>query len=170
MDVIRSALELYLREIKEAKAKSSLTGFDSKIQEITRVLSTDAVKRGRTDLYDKYGESVRSRERVEVFLSYSHNDKVLAGKLAAFLRECEIDVFLAHEDIAISKEWRDEILRPLGSCTVLLALLTPSFEESVWANQEAGYMLVRMEKVVPLIVGETDIKRFGFWRHCRGFQ
>jgi len=170
MDVIRSALEIYLRETKEAKAKSSISGsgFDSKIQEITRVLSTDVVKIGRPDLYDKYSGSMRSPERVEVFLSYSHNDRKLAGKLAAFLKKREIDVFLAHEDIEISKEWRDEILKHLGSCTVLLALLTPSFEESVWTSQEAGYVIGRMEKVVPLIVGETDIKRFGFLEALQG--
>ena len=170
MDVIRSALEIYLRETKSAKSKSSLIGteFDSKIQEITRVLSTKAVKTGRADLYDKYGESVRSRERVEVFLSYSHNDRALAGKLAAFLREREIDVFLAHENIEISKEWRNEIFKHLRSCDVLLALLTPDFEGSVWTNQEAGYILGRMEKVVPLIVGETDIKRFGFLEAFQG--
>ena len=168
MDVIRSALEIYLRETQEAKAKSGLAGFDSKIQEITRVLSTDAVKRGRSDLFDKYGEPVRSPERVAVFLSYSHNDRELAGKLAVFLRGREIDVFLAHEDIEISKEWRDEILKRLGSCSVLLALLTPSFEESVWANQEAGYVLGRMGRIVPLIVGETEIKRFGFLEALQG--
>lgn len=54
------------------------------------------MKRGRTDLYDRCGESACSHERIEVFLSYSANDRALAGKLAAFLREREIDVFLAH--------------------------------------------------------------------------
>lgn len=147
-----------------AKAKSSITGteFDSKIQEIERVLKMDAVRKGKPDLYDKYCESARSHRGVEVFFSYSHNDRVLASKLNAFLEESEIDVFLAHEDIEISKEWRKEIFKHLESCDVLLALVTSNFEGSTWANQEVGYATKRTVPVVPLIIGKTDIKRFGF--------
>lgn len=170
MDVIRSALEIFLRETKEARAKSGVTGteFDSKIQEIERALNTDAVKKGKVDLFNKYCESVSSRERVEVFLSYSHNDKVLAGKMSAFLEQNEIDVFLAHEDIEISKKWRSEIFKHLESCDVLLALLTLSFEGSAWANQEVGYAIRRMVPVVPIIVGKVDIKNFGFLEGIQG--
>lgn len=171
MDVIRSALEIFLRGTKEARAKSGVTGaeFDSKIQEIERALNTDAVKKGKVGLYNKYCESVSSRERVEVFLSYSHNDKALAGKLSAFLEERGIDVFLAHEDIEISEEWRREIFSHLESCDVLLALLTPDFEGSAWANQEVGFVMRRMVPVVPIIVGKVDIKRFGFLEGIQGF-
>jgi len=169
MDVIMSALEIFLRETKEARVKSGVTGteFDSKIQEIERALNTDAVKKGGTDLFDKY---IGSRKRVEVFLSCSHRDKTIAGKLAGFLRDHKIDVFLAHETIEISKRWREEIFKHLRSCDVLLALLTPNFEESAWANQEAGYIMGRIETVVPLIVGETDIKRFGFLEAFQGIR
>lgn len=169
MDIVRSALEIYLRNTKEAKSKLGLPGFDSKIQEITGVMGLKVFEKGRTDIYDKYYGPSRSLERVEVFLSYSHNDRVLAGKIAAFLRGREIDVFLAHEDIEISEEWKNEIFKHLGSCAVLLALLTPSFEKSVWTNQETGYMLGRRNgKVVPLIVEESDLKRIGFLEALQG--
>lgn len=170
MDVIRSALEIYLEKTKEAKTKSDLRGteFDSKIEEIERALNTDAVKKGRPDLYDKYCGSVRSRKKVEVFLSYSDKDKALAGKLSAFLEENELDVFLAHEKIEISKEWRSEIIKHLESSDVLLALLTPNFGRSAWANQEVGYVMRRTVPVVPIIVGKVDIKRLGFLEGIQG--
>ena len=172
MDVIRSALEIYLGKTKEAKVKSGVTGteFDLKIQEVERALNTEAVKKGRVDLYDKYCESVRSRERVEVFLSHSHNDKALAGKLSAFLGESEIDVFLAHENIEISTKWRSEILKHLESCDVLLALLTQNFERSSWANQEVGYVMKRIVPVVPLFFGKANLKRFGFLEAFQGIS
>ncbi len=172
MDMIRSALEIFLRETKEAKAKSSVTGtgIDSRIQEIERTLKMDAIRKGKPDLYDKYCESVRSRQGVEVFLSYSHNDRVLAGKLSTFLEKSEIDVFLAHEDIEVSKEWRKEIFKHLESCDVLLALLTANFEGSAWANQEVGYAMKRTVPVVPLIVGKANIKRLGFLEAFQGIR
>jgi len=171
MDIVRSALEIYLRDTMETKAKSGLTGFDAKIQEIRRITSLEGLKDKKTGLYDKYYKApIPSPEgkKVEVFFSYSHEDKVLAGTIANLLTNRGIDVFLAHEDIEVSEEWREEIFKHLESCTVLLALLTPNFEKSVWANQEVGHMRGKRGKVIPLIVGETDIKKFGFLEALQG--
>ena len=108
------------------------------------------------------------REKKEVFFSYSHKDRVLAGKIAALLKEKGIVVFLAHENIEVSEEWRKEIFKHLESDRVLLALLTPNHEKSVWANQEAGIMHGKGEKVIPLIVGKTEIKKCGFLEALQG--
>lgn len=107
MDTIRSALELYLRDTMEARAKSGLAVFDAKIEEIRRITSQEGFKDGRTDLYDQYYEApipVQEGKKIEVFLSYSTVDKVLAGKMANLLTERGIDVFLAHEHIEVSEE------------------------------------------------------------------
>ena len=102
------------------------------------------------------------------FFSYSHRDRVLARKIATFLNEKGIDVFLAHEHIEVSEEWREEIFKHLESASVLLALLTPNYEKSVWANQEAGIMRGKGGKVIPLIVGKTEIKKSGFLEALQG--
>jgi len=56
MNVIRSALELYLKDTKEAKNKSNIASFDSKIGDITRVIRLDSIKEGSPKIYDKYFE------------------------------------------------------------------------------------------------------------------
>ena len=89
-------------------------------------------------------------------------------EIANLLYEKEIDVFLAHENIEISKEWRNEILKHLENANYLLALLTDNYEKSVWANQEAGYMLGKGGKNIPLIVGKTNIEKFGFLESFQG--
>jgi len=170
MNVIRSALEIYLRDTKEAKSKSNVAGFDSKIKDIEKVIHLDGIKEGRTDLFNKYYGLELQQGKKKVFLSYSHKDRMLAGEIAVFLKAHGVYVFLAHEDIEISKEWRDEIQRNLKSCNILFALITPRFQESVWTNQEAGYMLGRNIQVVPLIVGETNIKEFGFLEALQGIK
>lgn len=171
MDIIRSALEIYLRDTLEAKIKSGLNAFDRKIAEIRQIISFACFKDRKTDLYDKYFEARITSPRGkkgEVFFSYSHKDRVLAGKIAALLADKGIDVFLAHEDIEVSAEWREEIFKRLERCNVLLALLTPNYEKSVWANQEAGIMWGKGRKVIPLIVKETDLKKFGFLEALQG--
>lgn len=171
LDIIRSALEIYLRDTLNAKAKTDLPGFDAKIQEIRRITSLEGLKTRKTVLFDKYYPvSIETFEgkKIEIFFSYAHEDKVLAGKIADYLVKREIDVFLAHEDIEVSTEWRKEILKHLENDNILIALLTASYEESVWANQEAGYMIGKRGKTIPLIVGETDIKKFGFLESYQG--
>jgi len=162
IDVLRSALVAYLQETLKAKSETGLNEFDQKIQEIQRVIDSDDLQRGKTDLYNKYYYFS------EVFFSYAHEDRVLAGKIASLLKEKDIDVFLAHENIEISKKWRDEILKHLKNDNFLLALLTDNYEKSVYANQEAGYMMGKKGKNIPLIVWKTDIKNFGFLETFQG--
>jgi len=170
-DIIRSALEIYLRDTEDVRNRTGIATFDVKIQEIRRILSLDSLKDRKANLFEKYYKPLtRSSKggKVEVFLSYSHEDRVMAGKIATILKGKGFDVFLAHKDMEISKEWREQIFEHLKACGVLVALLTPNFEKSVWANQETGYMLGK-GKVVPLIVKETDIKRgFGFLEALQG--
>jgi len=173
LDIIRSALEVYLQDTLQAKEKTGLSSFDTKIAEIRRLINLESLKNRKPDLFTKYyvpSFSMKEGKKVEVFLSYSHADRNLAGEVAKLLEEKGIDVFLAHEDINISEEWREEILKHLKNCTLLIALLTPNFKESVWTNQEAGFALGRGAKIIPLIVGGTDIKVFGFLESLQGIH
>ena len=171
MDIVRSALKIYLRDTLEAKAELGSDALDREIAETRQIISLAFFKGRKIDLYDKYFEAhITSSQgkKGEVFFSYSHKDRVLAKKIATLLNEKGIDVFLAHEHIEVSEEWREEIFKHLESDSVLLALLTPNYEKSVWANQEAGVMLGKRRKVIPLIVGETNIKKFGFLEALQG--
>ena len=173
MGIIRSALEVYLQDTLKAKAKSGLDAFDDKIAEIRQITIFAGLKDGKTDLYDKYFEAPITSpkgKKVEVFFSYSNKDRVLAGKIASLLTEKGIDVFLAHEDIKVSKQWREEIFKHIESDNVLLALLTPNYEKSVWANQEAGIMRGKGGKVIPLIVEGIKLKNFGFLEALQGIK
>jgi len=170
-DIIRSALEIYLRDTEEVRNRSGITTFDDRIQEIRRILSFDSLKDRNANLFEKYYKSLtRSSKggKVEVFFSYSHEDRVMAGKIATILKGKGFEVFLAHEDMEVSKEWREQIFEHLKTCEVLVALLTPNFEKSVWANQETGYMHGKDGKVVPLIMKGIDIRRFGLLEALQG--
>lgn len=72
--------------------------------------------------------------RLKAFLSYSTDDKQLAGRIKRELAFWGIDVFLAHEDLVPSSEWQDEIKRNVESCDVFIPLLTGSFKLSDWAD------------------------------------
>jgi hypothetical protein len=87
---------------------------------------------------------------LDFFLAYHHDDNILAGKIKRELEQRGSTAFLAHEDIEISKTWREEILEHLKSCQALIAVVTPSFEKSTYANQEAGIILGKGKPVISL--------------------
>jgi hypothetical protein len=89
------------------------------------------------------------------FLSHTSKHKTQAASLKVELLAYGCDVFVAHEDITPTLEWRSEIETALGSCHCLLALLTDDFHGSKWTDQESGFVLGRGLPVVSIRAG-TD--------------
>lgn len=91
---------------------------------------------------------------MKVFVSYAHEDRV---RVAEIKRQLEIefgfDVFLAHEDIAPTHQWVEEILSELKTCNVFIAFLTRYSNNSDWTNQEVGFALARAIKIIPINAG-----------------
>lgn len=96
---------------------------------------------------------------VSAFLSYSHEDRVLAGFIKGGLDYYGFDVFLAHEDLEPSVEWQDFILLKLRECIVFLPLLTDWFKRSDWADQETGAAVALEKIIVPM---KLTINPYGF--------
>lgn len=105
--------------------------------------------------------------RLRVFVSHLSSNKYRASWLKKSMEEYGVSVFLAHEDIEPSKEWRDEVEAGLASMDLLLAIVEPEFKESDWCAQEVGYALGRNVDVIPLRAG-TD--PFGFFGKYQGVQ
>jgi hypothetical protein len=89
---------------------------------------------------------------VRAFISYATKDKNLAGNLKESLEKFGLEVFLAHEDITPSSEWQDEILRNLKSTDIFMPLITDSFSESFWTDQESGIALSENKFILPIAV------------------
>jgi hypothetical protein len=100
-----------------------------------------------------FGKSLR------IFISYAINDKVAAGALKDILESMYLEVFLAHDDIQPTEEWRERILRELESCDVFLPLLTNDFRKSQWTDQEVGFALANGKVIVSL---KVEIDPYGF--------
>lgn len=106
---------------------------------------------------------------VRVFLSYSTKDKELAGRIKRTLEEVgedlSVTVFLAHEDLKVSEQWRERIVAELQECHVFIPLITGKFKGSDWTNQETGIALAGGKKIVPLMCPK---KPFGFLEAFQG--
>lgn len=92
---------------------------------------------------------------IQIFLSYSHKAKKLAGELKEGFEYFDFSVFLAHEDIEPSAQWRAEIRKNLRDCDVFIPLLTKTFPESDWTDQETGIALALKKKIIPVKVHQN---------------
>jgi len=89
---------------------------------------------------------------INVFLSYNSFDKHLAGKVKAELSKYGLKIFLAHEDIEPSDEWREIIQKNLNDCDVFLMLLTDNCKNSNWTDQECGQAYSKEKFIIPIKV------------------
>ena len=96
---------------------------------------------------------------IAAFLSYSHRDKKLAGLIKEELDSYGFDTFLAHDDLVPSVEWQKTIVRRLKDSQVFLPLLTDSFAESDWTDQETGVAVALGKIIVPM---KVTINPYGF--------
>ena len=63
--------------------------------------------------------SETGRRKAKAFISYAHTDRKYGGQAKAVLAEVGIAAFLAHEDLAVSEEWRERIIEELRTCDLL---------------------------------------------------
>lgn len=96
-----------------------------------------------------------------LFISHLSEFKESASNLKECLQNYGIDGFVAHEDIAPSKEWEQEIEAALFSLDALCAIVVPGFEKSNWCDQEVGIALGRKKMVFSIKKGKNPYGFFG---------
>ncbi len=104
---------------------------------------------------------------IKVFLSYSAIDKKLASKIKRWFEDYGLEVFLAHEDITPSAEWRKVILQNLENCNVFIPIVTKNFKDSDWTDQEIGIALSKRKFIIPLSI---DIIPYGFLNELQSLK
>ena len=104
---------------------------------------------------------------LKMFVSHLSTNRSRLSALKAGLSNCGISAFIAHEDIQVSREWKDEVEAGLEAMEVLTAVVEPGYKESDWCAQEIGYALGRKVDIIPLRAG---LDPFGFFGQYQGIQ
>ena len=97
---------------------------------------------------------------LRIFISFKkEEDGGIAAEIKKTLENYGLEVFVAHDDIAPSKDWQNEIVQQLKSCDVFIPLLTNSFPQSPWTDQEVGIAIAHEKHIIP---AKIDIDPYGF--------
>jgi hypothetical protein len=102
-----------------------------------------------------------------LFISHLAEFRVNAAELQEHLTALGVSAFVAHNDIAPTTEWQNEIETALATADALLALLHPGFHASKWTDQEVGYAMGRNLPVFSVRLGEDP---YGFIGRFQAFQ
>lgn len=95
-------------------------------------------------------DHVWSSSSVRLFISHNTADKATVAAVKDALTARGFACFVAHQDIAPTREWADEILLALDTCDAVLAWLSEDFHASPWTDQEVGYAIARRIPIVPV--------------------
>ena len=95
-------------------------------------------------------------------MSYSSRDKRLAGQIKTRLEEFGITAFVAHDDIPGGSMWANSIRESISDCRLFLALITKTYHEQEYTEQELGMAVYAKKPVVCISV--DDAQPLGFAR------
>lgn len=102
-----------------------------------------------------------------LFVSHLAEFREEAASLQEQLTSFGVTAFVAHNDIAPTAEWQNEIEAALATADCLVALLRPGFHASMWTDQEVGYAMGRSLPVFSVRLGENP---YGFIGRFQAFQ
>ena len=108
-------------------------------------------------------------DRITAFISYSSQEKKLAGRLKVFLQSyCGFEVFLAHDDIPGGIEWEKEIFNSIKENDFFVPLISEAFRQSEYADQEIGIAVCLNKKIIPIKL--ESINPYGFINKYQALQ
>ena len=125
----------------------------------TFLLTADPALLDRVEREVSSIEEPGTGKKHRVFISYSSKDSDLAGEIKRQLEGLGLETFLAHADIVLSQEWRNEIKSALEHCDSFVALVTENFHTSDYTDQEAGLAMAWGKQICSIKCGA---KPYGF--------
>jgi hypothetical protein len=91
------------------------------------------------------------------FISYSHEDRDFASKLADRLSAGGVDVWRDERGIDAGSDWADEIEDALTECSSVIVILSPAARQSRWVKNEITYACQKKKEVIPVIARACPI-------------
>jgi formylglycine-generating enzyme required for sulfatase activity len=101
-----------------------------------------------------------------IFISYTNRDelgKVWGPRVGKWLRAWGYQSVFRdqdpHEGLQPGEDWRQQLHEQLVRCRLLIAVCSPSYDDSPWCNAEIAIAIDRGYKLIPIRVGEKPLPK-----------
>ena len=91
----------------------------------------------------------------DVFISYGSDDVALARELRGHLEQGGYGCWMAPDDVAGPKTWAEQIVEAIGSCKVMLVLISSVSNASNHVSKEVDLALEHGKAVLPVRVEDV---------------
>lgn len=85
----------------------------------------------------------------DIFISYSHKDRIMAGKLSEALERHGYSVWF-DRNLETGVRWNREIINQVLSCHIMVVLLSPDAVESEWVRLESSLAIGAGKLIMPI--------------------
>ncbi|MGK5680228.1 TIR domain-containing protein [Actinoplanes sp. URMC 104] len=87
-----------------------------------------------------------------VFISYSRCDELYVDRLAEWLTEAGVPVWLDRQRLEVGDRWAHELRDRIDDCAVLLVVMSPAAEASIYVGNEVQRARDRAKPILPLLL------------------
>lgn len=91
-----------------------------------------------------------------IFISYAHEDLVLANRIVESLARYAVDTWINWKDIPKGEDWVQEIYRSIEEADAVLFLISPDSVASEMCNKEIAHAVGNGKRILPILVRTTD--------------
>lgn len=103
---------------------------------------------------DRHGDGTKGTGS-DVFISYGSDDVALARELRRHLEAGGYSCWMAPDDVSGPKSWAEQIVESIGSCKVMLVVISLASNNSTHVSKEVDLALDHGKAVLPVRVEEV---------------
>jgi hypothetical protein len=96
---------------------------------------------------------------MRVFISYTHEDKELAGRIAHGLQREGLDVWYGETELLPGDNFAQKMSEALESSDAMVVVITPDALQSPWVRREIEFALGNIAyrgRVIPVLAGRME--------------
>jgi internalin A len=102
------------------------------------------------------GLQANAPQNSDIFISYSHKDKIFVKKLVENLAKDGNKIWWDFDALKGGDDWQKEIERGISQSKYFLVVLTPDSMNSEWVANEIAYAQSKGKRIIPLRLKECD--------------
>lgn len=97
-----------------------------------------------------------SKDKFEVFVSYSRRDTMAVDALATGLSSRGFEVLIDRRSLPFGEMWQAELSELIRRCDTVVWLISAASVKSKWVNWELDEVAKRAKRLVPVIIDDTS--------------
>ena len=98
----------------------------------------------------------------DVFISYAQPDKAVADAIVAKLETIGVTCWIAHRDIDAGTEFQKQIVDAISHCQVVVVVLSPAADDSIYVSNEVSTALEARRRVIPFVIQDFEFSKSRF--------